>query len=160
MDVFKSDGYPENFINNHFKTFLDNKNRIQEKVPQKPLFLVLPCFGPVSLQTTIKLRKSLKGVLNFRKWQIVFKSQNKLANAFRFEDSIPKELTSGVVYKSQSGICNKSYYGKRVRHINVKIGEHIRILPWLKRKLSLGSCCYWSLVTLLFIHDLSKVLVC
>ena len=67
MDVFKSDGYPENLINNHFKTFLDNKNRIQEKVPKKPLFLVLPCFGPVSLQTTIKLRKSLKGVLNFRK---------------------------------------------------------------------------------------------
>ena len=70
MNVFKSDGYPENFINNHFKTFLDNKNRIQEKlidVPKKPLLLVLPCFGPVSLQATIKLRKSLKGVLNFRK---------------------------------------------------------------------------------------------
>ena len=137
MNVFKSDGYPENFINNHFKTFLDNKNRTQEKlidVPKKPLLLVLPCFGPVSLQTTIKLRKSLKGVLNFRKWQIVFKSRNKLANAFRFEDRIPKELTSGVVYKSQCGLCNKSYYGERVRRINVKIGEHIRISPLTKKK--------------------------
>ena len=42
MDVFKSNGYPENFINNCFKTFLDNKHRVQEKVitvPKKPLFL-------------------------------------------------------------------------------------------------------------------------
>ena len=30
MDVFKSNRYPENFINNYFKTFLDNKRRIQE----------------------------------------------------------------------------------------------------------------------------------
>ena len=32
MDVFKSNVYPENFINNCFKTFLDNKHRIQGKV--------------------------------------------------------------------------------------------------------------------------------
>lgn len=137
MNVFKSDGYPENLINNHFKTFLDNKNRIQEKlidVPKKPLLLVLPCFGPVSLQTTIKLRKSLKGVLNFRKWQIVFKSRNKLANAFRFEDRIPKELTSGVVYKFECALCNVSYYVECVRHLNAKIGEHIEVVSPLTKK--------------------------
>ena len=56
---FKSDGYPENFIiDNCFKTFLDNKHRTQEKVvtvPKKPLFLVLPYLGPLSLQTRTKL---------------------------------------------------------------------------------------------------------
>ena len=25
MNIFKSNGYPKNFINNYFKTFLDNK---------------------------------------------------------------------------------------------------------------------------------------
>ena len=41
MDVFNSNGYPENFIKDCFKAFLDNKQRIQEKVktvPKKPLF--------------------------------------------------------------------------------------------------------------------------
>ena len=50
MGVFKSNVYPENFIYNCFKTFLDH--RIQEKVitvPKKPLFLVLPYLGPFSL---------------------------------------------------------------------------------------------------------------
>ena len=62
MDVFKSNSYPGNFINNFLKTFLDNKHRIQEKVItvlKKPLFLALPYTGPLSLQTGTKLRKSL-----------------------------------------------------------------------------------------------------
>ena len=57
MDVFNSNGYPENFIYSCFKTFLDNKHRKQEKVinaPRKPLFLVLPYLGPLSLQTKNK----------------------------------------------------------------------------------------------------------
>ena len=103
-------------------------------VPKKTLFLVLPYLGPLSLQTRTKLRKSLKGILNCCKLQIVFKSQNKLAKAFRFKDRIPKELTSGVVYKFQCGLCNEFYYGKCVSHLNVRIGEHIRISPLTKKK--------------------------
>ena len=59
-------------------------------VSKNPLFLVLPYFGPILLQTKTKLRKSLKGILNCCKLQFVFKSQNKLANAFCFKDRIPK----------------------------------------------------------------------
>ena len=101
MDVFKSNGYPENFINNCFKTFLDNKHEFKKViiVTKKPLFLALPYLRPLSLQTRTKLRKSLKGILNFCKLQIVFNCQNKLASAFRFKDQIPKELTSDFVYK-------------------------------------------------------------
>ena len=67
MDVFKSNGYPENLIYNCFKMLLDNKHRIQEKVitvPKKPLILVLPYLGHLSLQTKTKIRKSLKKILN------------------------------------------------------------------------------------------------
>ena len=75
--------------------FLDSKNRVREKVitvPKKTLLLVLPYLGPLSLQTRTKLKKSLKGILNCCKLQILFKSQNKSAKAFRFEDRIPKDL--------------------------------------------------------------------
>ena len=50
IEVFKSNGYPENFIDNCFKTILHNKHRIKEKVitmPKKPLSLVLPSFEPL-----------------------------------------------------------------------------------------------------------------
>ena len=66
------------------------------------------------------------------KLQIVFKSQNKLAKAFRCKDRIPKELTSGVVYKFQYGLCNESY--ESIRHLDVRIGEHIGISPLPRKK--------------------------
>ena len=84
MDGFKSNGYPGNLINTFLKAFLANKHGIQEKV------ITLPYLGPLSLHTGTKLRKSFKVILNFCKIQIVFKSQNKLANAFHFKDCIPK----------------------------------------------------------------------
>ena len=117
-------------------------------VPKKTLFLVLPYLGPLSLQTRTKLRKSLKGILNCCKLQIVFKSQNKLAKAFRFKDRIPKELTSGVVYKFQCGLRNESYYGECVTCLNVRIGDRIGISSLTKKKVkpkrsALAIICYF-----------------
>ena len=124
-------------------------------MPKKTLFLVLPYLGPLSLQTRTKLRKSLKGILNCCKLQIVFKSQNKLAKAFHFKDRIPK-LTSGVVYKFQCGLYNESYYGECVRHLNVRIGKHIRISMLNKKKVKpMGSAVSDHL--LLCNHSLDKV---
>ena len=103
IDVFTSNGYPENFTNNYCKVFLDNKYAIQEKgitVLKKTLVLVLPYLEPISLQTRAKLRQPLKGILNY------CKLQNKLEKAFCFKDRFPKEITSVVIYKFQCGLCN------------------------------------------------------
>ena len=108
-------------------------------LPKKPLFLVLPYLRPLSLKTRRKLRKSLKGIINCHTLQIVLKSQNKLANAFRFKDHIPKKLTSGVTYKFQLGLSNDYYYVECVRHLNVRTGEHIRISPLTKNFKSKSS---------------------
>ena len=64
----------------------------------------------------------------------MFKSQSKLAKAFRFKDHIPKELTSSVVYKFQCGLCNESYYDECIIHLNVRIGEHVGISSLTKKK--------------------------
>ena len=40
-----------------------------------------------------------------------------------------KDLTSGAVYEFQCGLNNESRYGECVRHLNVRIGEHIGISP-------------------------------
>ena len=65
-------------------------------VEKKTLIMSLPYLGDVSLQTRTKLRKSFKGILNCCKLQIVFKSQMKLANVFRFKDRVPFDLVSGL----------------------------------------------------------------
>ena len=56
------------------------------------------------------------------------------------KDRIPKELISGDVYEFQCGRCNESYYGEYVRHLNVRVGKHIRISLLTKKKVkSMGS---------------------
>ena len=98
-------------------------------VEKKTLFLSLPYLGEISLQTRTKLKKSLKGLLNFCKIQIVFRSQRKLSNVFRFKDRLPSDLVSGVVYKYTCDRCNSTYYGETDRHLKDRLGEHIGISP-------------------------------
>ena len=102
-------------------------------VERKPLVLVLPYLGSISLKTRTKLKKSLKNILNCCKLQIVFENKTRLGNNFHFKDLIPKDLTSGVIYKFQCGLCNESYYGECARHLNVIIGEHV-ISPFTKKR--------------------------
>ena len=92
-------------------------------VEKKTLVLSLPYLGGISLQIRNKLKKSFKGILNCCKLQIVFKSQRKLANVFRFKDCLPFDLVSGVVYKYTCGRCNSPYYGETDIQLKVRSGK-------------------------------------
>ena len=77
----------------------------------------------------------------FKKSSLIrVKSQNKVPNAFCFQDRIPKELISGAVFKFQCGLCNESYYGEYVRYLNERIAEHIGISALTKRKVKSKGC--------------------
>ena len=135
--IFRKNGYPENLIDKCFKKFLNNVHLVKENVPtveKKRLFLVLPYLGIISLQTSTKLQQALKGVLNSCKLEIVLKCQARLSNFFRYKDPIPKDLISGVVYKFQCGLCNESYYGESIRHLDIRSGEHISVSPLTGKK--------------------------
>ena len=114
---------------------MDNTHVVKQAtltVEKKPLVLVLPYLGSISLQTRTKLKKSLKN--NCCKLQIVSKNKTRLGNNFHFKERIPKDLTSGAVHKFQCGLCNESCYGEYVRHVNVRIAEHIGISPLTKKQ--------------------------
>ena len=64
----------------------------------------------------------------------MFKNKTRLGNNFHFKYQIPKGLTCCVVYIFQCGLCNESYYGECVRHLDVRIGEHIGISPITKKQ--------------------------
>ena len=137
-EIFQKNGYPENFTDRCFQLLLNRIHILKEKVPaveKKPLRLVLPYLGTISLQTRTKLQKSIKGVLNCCKLRVIFKSQKKLCNNFRFKDPAPQILTSGVVYKFQCGLCNESYYGECVRHLAVRSGEHTGLPPLTNKRI-------------------------
>ena len=102
-------------------------------VEKKTLVLSLPYLGDVSLQTTTKLRKSFKSILNCCKLQTVFKSQRKLFNIFDSKITYLSTV-SRVVYKYTCGRCTSSCYGETDRHLKVRSGEHIGISTLTFRK--------------------------
>ena len=59
----------------------------------------------------------------------MFKNKTRLGSNFHFKDKISKDLSPGVIYEFQCGLCNEFYYGEYMRHLNVRIGEHIGISP-------------------------------
>ena len=84
---FLKNDYLKDFINNGFKKFMDNIHVVKQTtltVEKKPLVLVLPYLGSISLQTRTKLKKSFKNILNCRKLQIVFKNKARLGSNFYF----------------------------------------------------------------------------
>ena len=126
--VFSKSGSPLSFIGNCFKTFVDKlfiKRPQLATVEKKILFLSLTYIEETSLQTRTKLTNSFKSLLNSCKLQIVFNSQRKLSNVFRFKDRFPFDLMSGVLYKYTCGRCNSTYYRETDRHLKVRSGEHI-----------------------------------
>ena len=98
-------------------------------------------FGP-SLAWTVKIRNynqfnkiSFQCFLYCCKLQIVFKSRSRLSNNFHFKD--------------QYGLCNESCYEECfMRHLNVRIGDHIRILPLTKNNVTPKgkAACYHLLI--------------
>ena len=85
-------------------------------------------------------------------------SQNKAIKHFLFYRPIPKELTSGIIYKLQYGLWNESCHGEFVRHLNVRIGELIKISPLTKKKIKgkgSATTCYFEAI-----YCILAVLVC
>ena len=95
-EIFLKFGYPENYVNKYFQRLMDNIHLVKEitlTFEKKPPVLVLAYLGSMSSQTRIKLKKSLKNILNYCcKLQIVLKNKTRLGNNFHLKDWIPKYL--------------------------------------------------------------------
>ena len=86
---------------------------------RKKLVLVITIPWRSFITTYNKLRKSLKGLQNSCKIQIVFKRQRKFSNVFCFKDHLPFDLVSEVLYKYICRRYNSAYYDEIDRHLKV-----------------------------------------
>ena len=59
------------------------------------------------------------------KLNVVFRSSNKIRNAFRFKYQIPIYMNSNVIYKYKCNICNDLHIGETKRHFLVLQYEHL-----------------------------------
>ena len=89
--IFRSNGYPNNFIESWIKHFLDTlfvKNKVSLTVPKLQLMCVLPYTGKALLNLRTRLRHTIEKNIPFCKLNVIFRSTVKLGSLFRFKDSL------------------------------------------------------------------------
>ena len=121
--------YPPFLIDKVIKNCLDHKfssNKNQLKDRSGVYYFKLPYIGNLSHHIKNKLLKLCKEFCkkNFS-IKLVFDSF-KLKFFFSYEDPIPDDLKSFLIYKFTSASCSSSYIGKTCHHFKTRIEEYIK----------------------------------
>ena len=62
--------------------------------------------------------------MKFCKLRVIFQTNKRLKNYFRFKHFAPETIWPSLIYKFSCGSCTASYIGKTYRHFKIKVSEH------------------------------------
>ena len=128
--IFKHNNYPQNFVNQCIKKFLNKlfiKKDLNFMVPKRELTFVLPYLGKLSFDLRARLRRTIERDLPYCKLKIIFRSKCRLNTLFRFKYSLVKKNRSGIIYRYTCSNCKVTYYGKTFYHFYTRAAEHMGI---------------------------------
>ena len=122
--VLSKNGYPQKFIDKCIQKFINNMfiQRLQiPTVPKKELLIILPYLGKISQIVKTRLTKTMNRHMKFCRMRVIFQTNDRLKNYFRFKDSVPETLRLILIYKVSCGSCTASYIGKTYRLFKVRV---------------------------------------
>ena len=129
-EILKKNGYPQNFLDRCIFRFFNKLHETKPTVttvPKKEVRIILPFLGTTSLSVKNSLKKLYKEILPFCKLKVIFKTGNRMSSHFKFKDSLPESLRSGVVYHFKCAKCNLSYVGSTWRFWERRLQERLHI---------------------------------
>ena len=136
--IFKHNNYPQNFVNQCIKKFLNKlfiKKDLNFVVPKRELTFVLPYLGKLSFDLRTRLRGTIEKDLPYCKLNIIFRSKCRLNTLFQFKDPLEKKICSGIIYHYTRSDCKVTYYGKTFRHFYTRAAEHMGISNLTRKRL-------------------------
>ncbi len=128
--ILRSNGFPSLLIDKAISKFVDRQHRDRPTVmtaQRKPVYLVLPYLGEVSIALKQNLLRLIKESYFSANVRIVFKCPNRLSSCFLFRSKLPDALCSGVIYQFTCDGCKAIYFGKTRRHLGIRVAEHLGV---------------------------------
>ena len=129
--VWQKNSFPLFFIDKCIHKFLNKlfikRIRDSNTSQKKEITISLEYLGKISLLAKKQLTNIFRSCRKDIKLNVVFKTSNRLRNAFRFKDQLPKCINSKALYKYKWNICNNAYIGKTKRLLIVCQYEHLEI---------------------------------
>ena len=57
--------------------------------------------------------------------KLIFTNKLSVGSLFKFKESLPTSLCSGIIYTYQCALCNECYTGSTTRQLQCRIAEHM-----------------------------------
>ena len=97
-------------------------------VPKKNVYVSLPYMGNYSSFCKTELTSSLCKLYPYAKFHFIFKNTLTIGSLFKFKDTLPELMRSGVVYIFNCPKCNfGTYIGCTGRLLKVRIDSHMGV---------------------------------
>lgn len=140
--IWLKNAFPMKVIDRLIFKFFDKlfiPKKIVQTASKKELRISLQFLGKQSLVLKKRLQQIIREELPYCKINIIFTSQTRLGNFFKFKDSVPRNLKSRLLYRYTCGNCNITYIGKTMRHFQVRFSEHLGISKVTNKPLTYNS---------------------
>ena len=126
-EILRKNAFPIKLVENCIETLL-NKIFLHTPVAltgeKKEFFISIPYLRNLYLAIKTRLQVSFNKNLPFCKIKVILTVTAYFSKFFHFEDKVPFNLHSNVVYKFSCGKCNATYCGETCRHLNIRVGKH------------------------------------
>ena len=130
--ILKKNRYPDGFVDKVIYKFLHRKFTARDDktdtVPQKKVRIVLPFLGQTSINLKKKLRELFRMVPTC-KVEVIYQTNYRIGNMFRFKDRLPESIMTDFVYFFKCSCCAATYVGRCYRHRQVRLCEHAGLSP-------------------------------
>ena len=126
--AFRNNGYPDDFIEEHFSSFVPAKKPSVQGPSMLVAYIELPFMGDTaSMATKARINRMVQS--HFSAAKVVVRDKVNKAAHFSAKDKVPIEQASGVVYQFTCD-CGETYIGRTEKTLQQRAKQHFP--KWLK----------------------------
>ena len=122
--ILNKNCYPTRLFDRCVRTFLENVSH-----PKPAVHFSLPYTAAHSLQIRTQISCLCSSAFPHLNIIFVFRPTLRLSQLFTIKDKIPNALRSCVVYSFTCRCCSATYLGQTVRHLHIRVSEHLGVSP-------------------------------
>ena len=125
---FSNNGFPSDIFDSTLNKFLNaiyTPKLPVTTVSRMPFYFKLPFYNEHSTTVINSLVKDLSSIYPQVQFTPSLSNPFTVGSLFRFKDSIPSNLRSGLVYKYSCGGCNATYIGCTRQRFGARVHQHL-----------------------------------
>ena len=131
LNYFKSNGYPEQIFYKVLRNFIKKKfsnPTPMATVDRMKFYVKLPFISNASSSfIQSNFNRFLRSYFPHIDFRFLFLNNYTIQGLLKHKDTLPDALSSGLVYKYESGACGSTYIGQTQKALRTRVGDHLGV---------------------------------